>query len=71
MKNVLGNVIVTGEAGYVGNLLMPLTHYNRFKGICGPLLFKQQGSDSTCVTIHPSTLLVHRDSPCRSQGHMT
>ncbi len=36
--------------------LVPLTHYNRFKGMCEPLLFKHQGLDFTCVTIRPSTV---------------
>jgi len=36
--------------------LVPLTHYNRFKGMCEPLLFKHQGPDFTCVTIRPSTV---------------
>ncbi len=36
--------------------LVPLTHYNRFKGMCEPLLFKHQGPDFTCVTIRPSTI---------------
>lgn len=36
--------------------LMPLTHYNKFKGLCEPLLFRHQGDDFTCVTIRPSTV---------------
>ena len=36
--------------------LVPLTHYNRFKGMCEPLLFKHQGPNFTCVTIRPSTI---------------
>ncbi len=36
--------------------LVPLTHYNRFKGMCEPLLFKHQGPHFTCVTIRPSTV---------------
>lgn len=36
--------------------LVPLTHYNRFKGMCEPLLFRHQADDFTCVTIRPSTV---------------
>ena len=36
--------------------LVPLTHYNKFKGLCEPLLFKHQSSEFTCVTIRPSTV---------------
>lgn len=36
--------------------LVPLTLYNRFKGMCEPLLFKHQSDDFTCVTIRPSTV---------------
>ena len=36
--------------------LVPLTHYNKFKGLCEPLLFKHQAEDFTCVTIRPSTV---------------
>ena len=36
--------------------LVPLTHYNKFKGLCEPLLFKHQSDDFTCVTIRPSTV---------------
>jgi nucleoside-diphosphate-sugar epimerase len=36
--------------------LVPLTHYNKFKGMCEPLLFKHQSPDFTCVTIRPSTV---------------
>jgi nucleoside-diphosphate-sugar epimerase len=36
--------------------LVPLTHYNRFKGMCEPLLFKHQEPNFTCVTIRPSTI---------------
>ena len=36
--------------------LVPLTHYNKFKGMCEPLLFKHQSDDFTCVTIRPSTV---------------
>lgn len=36
--------------------LVPLTDYNKFKGMCEPLLFKHQGPDFTCVTIRPATV---------------
>lgn len=36
--------------------LVPLTLYNKFKGMCEPLLFKHQSDDFTCVTIRPATL---------------
>ena len=36
--------------------LMPLTLYNKYKGMCEPLLFKHQSPDFVCVTIRPATL---------------
>ena len=36
--------------------LVPLTLYNKYKGMCEPLLFKHQSDDFTCVTIRPSTV---------------
>ena len=36
--------------------LIPLTLYNKYKGMCEPLLFKHQSSDFVCVTIRPATL---------------
>lgn len=36
--------------------LVPLTLYNKFKGMCEPLLFRHQSDDFTCVTIRPSTV---------------
>ncbi len=36
--------------------LEPLTHYNRLKGLCEPLLFERQSADFTCVTIRPATI---------------
>jgi nucleoside-diphosphate-sugar epimerase len=36
--------------------LVPLTLYNKYKGMCEPLLFKHQSKDFVCVTIRPSTL---------------
>ncbi len=36
--------------------LIPLTLYNKYKGMCEPLLFKHQSPDFTCVTIRPATV---------------
>jgi nucleoside-diphosphate-sugar epimerase len=36
--------------------LVPLTDYNKFKGMCEPLLFKHQSPDFVCVTIRPATI---------------
>ena len=36
--------------------LVPLTLYNKYKGMCEPLLWKHQSKDFTCVTIRPATL---------------
>lgn len=36
--------------------LVPLTLYNKYKGLCEPLLFKHQADDFTCVAIRPATL---------------
>ena len=36
--------------------LVPLTLYNKYKGMCEPLLFKHQSSSFVCVTIRPATL---------------
>jgi nucleoside-diphosphate-sugar epimerase len=36
--------------------LVPLTHYNKYKGLCEPLLFKHQSPDFVCVTIRPATV---------------
>jgi nucleoside-diphosphate-sugar epimerase len=36
--------------------LVPLTHYNRFKGLCEPLLKKHLSSDFTGVVIRPATV---------------
>jgi nucleoside-diphosphate-sugar epimerase len=36
--------------------LVPLTLYNKYKGMCEPLLFKHQSRDFVCVTIRPATL---------------
>jgi nucleoside-diphosphate-sugar epimerase len=36
--------------------LVPLTLYNKFKGMCEPLLFKHQSPEFVCVTIRPATV---------------
>jgi len=36
--------------------LVPLTLYNKYKGMCEPLLFRHQSPEFTCVTIRPATL---------------
>lgn len=36
--------------------LVPLTLYNKFKGLCEPLLFKHMDEDFVCVAIRPSTV---------------
>lgn len=36
--------------------LVPLTDYNKYKGLCEPLLFKHMSDDFTCVTIRPATI---------------
>jgi nucleoside-diphosphate-sugar epimerase len=36
--------------------LVPLTLYNKYKGMCEPLLWKHQGPGFTCVTIRPATV---------------
>ncbi|PIS00628.1 MAG: UDP-glucose 4-epimerase [Chlamydiae bacterium CG10_big_fil_rev_8_21_14_0_10_35_9] len=36
--------------------LLPLTLYNKFKGMCEPLLFKHQSEDFVCVNIRPATI---------------
>lgn len=36
--------------------LVPITLYNKYKGMCEPLLFKHQSDDFTCVTVRPSTV---------------
>ncbi|RDV03163.1 NAD-dependent epimerase/dehydratase family protein [Undibacter mobilis] len=36
--------------------LVPLTLYNKFKGMCEPILFKHQSTDFTCVAIRPATI---------------
>jgi nucleoside-diphosphate-sugar epimerase len=36
--------------------LLPVSLYNKYKGMCEPLLFKHQAPDFTCVTIRPATI---------------
>ncbi len=36
--------------------LIPLTDYNKFKGMCEPLLWKHQSPEFVCVTIRPATV---------------
>lgn len=36
--------------------LIPLTLYNKYKGMCEPLLFKHMDEHFTCVTIRPATV---------------
>jgi nucleoside-diphosphate-sugar epimerase len=36
--------------------LVPLTLYNKYKGLCEPLLWEHRGPGFTCVTIRPATV---------------
>lgn len=36
--------------------LIPLTLYNKYKGMCEPLLFKYQSDDFVCTVIRPATV---------------
>ncbi|MBS3905146.1 MAG: SDR family oxidoreductase [Simkania sp.] len=36
--------------------LVPLTLYNKYKGLCEPLLFKHQSKEFVCVNIRPATI---------------
>lgn len=36
--------------------LLPITDYNKYKGLCEPILFAHQGPGFTCVTIRPATV---------------
>jgi nucleoside-diphosphate-sugar epimerase len=36
--------------------LLPLTLYNKYKGMCEPRLFRHQSPDFVCVTLRPATL---------------
>ena len=35
---------------------VPLTDYNKYKGLCEPILFRHQSPEFTCVTIRPATV---------------
>lgn len=37
--------------------LVPLTLYNKYKGMCEPLLYKHQSADFVCTTIRPATVM--------------
>jgi nucleoside-diphosphate-sugar epimerase len=39
--------------------LVPLTLYNKFKGMCEPLLWKHKADNFTCVVIRPATICGH------------
>lgn len=36
--------------------LLPITLYNKYKGLCEPLLFKHQSGDFVCTAIRPATV---------------
>jgi nucleoside-diphosphate-sugar epimerase len=36
--------------------LVPLSLYNKYKGLCEPILFKHQSPEFVCVTIRPATV---------------
>lgn len=36
--------------------LVPLTLYNKYKGLCEPLLFKHQSPEFECITLRPATV---------------
>jgi len=36
--------------------LVPLTLYNKYKGLCEPVLFRHQSAQFVCVTIRPATV---------------
>jgi len=36
--------------------LVPLTLYNKFKGMCEPILWKHKADDFTCVVMRPATV---------------
>ena len=36
--------------------LVPLTLYNKYKGMCEPLLFKHMSDDFECITLRPATV---------------
>jgi nucleoside-diphosphate-sugar epimerase len=36
--------------------LVPLTDYNKYKGLCEPILFQHQSPEFICVTVRPATV---------------
>ncbi|HEU4772329.1 MAG TPA: SDR family oxidoreductase, partial [Candidatus Udaeobacter sp.] len=36
--------------------LVPLTDYNKYKGLCEPVLFRHQSPEFICVTVRPATV---------------
>ena len=36
--------------------LVPVSHYNRYKGMCEPLLWRHQAQAFTCVALRPATI---------------
>jgi nucleoside-diphosphate-sugar epimerase len=36
--------------------LVPVSHYNKYKGMCEPLLWRHQAPAFTCVTLRPATI---------------
>ena len=43
--------------------LLPLTLYNKFKGLCEPLLWKHMADDFTCVAVRPATICGYSPRP--------
>lgn len=39
--------------------LVPITDYNKYKGLCEPIFLEQQSSDFTTVVIRPATICGH------------
>ncbi|MFQ5954945.1 MAG: NAD-dependent epimerase/dehydratase family protein, partial [Kiloniellales bacterium] len=35
--------------------LVPVSHYNKYKGLCEPLMWRHQAPGFTCVTLRPAT----------------
>ena len=48
--------------------LVPLTLYNKFKGMCEPVLWKHKADDFTCVVIRPARQPDAAQSACRRHG---
>ena len=36
--------------------LLPLTLYNKFKGMCEPILFENHSNDFVCINVRPATV---------------